>query len=250
MTREINLSLISSRPEHPLEPRGRVVTVEKAVMARNDEIAAQNRERFHRLGILALNVMSSPGSGKTAFLARTLEHFAGRANAGVIVGDLATDNDATRLSATGADAVQIQTGNVCHLEADMIARAAQALGLAGRDLVVIENVGNLVCPAGYDLGEDLRVVLLSTTEGEDKPLKYPKAFHRANVVIVNKIDLSEAAGFDHATALENIRAIAPQAQVFEVSARTGQGMEGWYAYLEARLEATRFERAEHEPMCP
>jgi hydrogenase nickel incorporation protein HypB len=249
-TREINLSVISSRPEHQFEPRGRIVTVERAVMARNDEIAAQNRERFYRLGILALNVMSSPGSGKTAFLARTLEHFADAVNAGVIVGDLATDNDAMRLSATGADTVQIQTGNVCHLEADMIARAAQALGLAGRELVVIENVGNLVCPAGYDLGEDVRVVLLSVTEGEDKPLKYPKAFHKANVVIVNKTDLSEATGFEGATALENIHAIAPQAQVFEVSARTGHGMEGWYAYLEARLEAKRFERTEREPMCP
>ena len=142
MTREINLSVISSSNEQ----RARVVTVEKAVMARNDVIAAQNRERFHRLGILALNVMSSPGSGKTAFLVRTLEHFVDRANAGVIVGDLATDRDANRLASTGVDTVQIQTGNVCHLEADMVARSSQALGLAGRDLLVIENVPLVSCP--------------------------------------------------------------------------------------------------------
>ena len=236
MTREINLSVISSSNEQ----RARVVTVEKAVMARNDVIAAQNRERFHRLGILVLNVMSSPGSGKTAFLVRTLEHVADRVNAGVIVGDLATDRDADRLAATGVDTVQIQTGNVCHLEADMVARASQAIGLAGRDLLVIENVGNLVCPAGYDLGEDIRVVLFSTTEGEDKPLKYPKAFREAHVVVINKIDLSTAVGFDRDQALEHIRAVASQALIFEVSARTGQGMEGWYAYLAKRLEAARF----------
>jgi hydrogenase nickel incorporation protein HypB len=239
MTRDIGLSLISNRVVSPPEARGRVVTVEKAVMARNDEIAAQNRERFERLGILALNVMSSPGSGKTAFLVRTLEHFATRTNAAVIVGDLATDNDAERLSVTGADTVQIQTGNVCHLEADMIDRAGRALGLAGRDLLIIENVGNLVCPAGYDLGEALRVVLLSTTEGEDKPLKYPRAFRKADIVVVNKIDLAAAAGFDRRLALEHIRAVAPQARVLEVSARTEQGMEAWYADLAARLEGIR-----------
>jgi hydrogenase nickel incorporation protein HypB len=245
LTREISLSILSSHVE-----RGRLVMVERSVMARNDEIAAQNREHFHRLGILALNLMSSPGSGKTTFLICTLEHFAEQVNSGVIVGDLATDRDADRLSATGVDTVQIQTGNVCHLEADMVARASQALGLAGRDLVVIENVGNLVCPAGYDLGEDLRIVLLSTTEGEDKPLKYPKAFRQANIVIINKIDLSEAAGFDRPSALANIRSIKPEARVFEVSARTGQGMEDWYAYLANALESSRFEPAQDTPMLP
>jgi hydrogenase nickel incorporation protein HypB len=244
-TREISLSVLSSHVE-----RGRLVMVERSVMARNDEIAVQNRAHFHRLGILVLNLMSSPGSGKTTFLVRTLEHFAERVNIGVIVGDLATDRDADRLSATGIDTVQIQTGNVCHLEADMIARASQELCLAGRDLLVIENVGNLVCPAGYDLGEDLRVVLLSTTEGEDKPLKYPKAFRKANLVIINKIDLSEAAGFDRSSALANIRSINPEVQVFEVSARTGQGMENWYAYLAAALESSSFERASDQPMLP
>jgi hydrogenase nickel incorporation protein HypB len=234
VNREITLSHLAPA----LEQRGRIVTVEKAVMSRNNEIALQNRERFERLGIFVLNVMSSPGSGKTAFLARTLEHLRDRVKAAVIVGDLATDNDAERLSLTGADTVQIQTGNVCHLEADMVSSAVQALDLEGCSLLVIENVGNLVCPAGYDLGEAVRVVLLSVTEGEDKPLKYPKAFRMANVVIVNKIDLADAVQFERSLALENIRKIAPQALIFEVSARTGQGMEGWYAYLESKLNTT------------
>jgi hydrogenase nickel incorporation protein HypB len=245
LTRDIKLSLRSSSSDH-FGQAPRKVSVERAVMARNNAIAEQNREHFKRLGILTLNLMSSPGSGKTTFLIRTFEHFGSRANIGVIVGDLATERDADRLSATGVDTVQIQTGNVCHLEADMIARASVALGLAGRDLVVIENVGNLVCPAGYDLGEDLRVVLLSTTEGEDKPLKYPKAFRKADVVVINKIDLSQAVKFDRPSALEFIRSIAPQAVVFEVSAMTGQGMEQWYAYLASQLEAARFELCELE----
>jgi hydrogenase nickel incorporation protein HypB len=237
LTREIKLSHISSGTEQ----RGRMVSVEKAVLSRNNEIAGQNRQRFVQQGILALNVMSSPGSGKTEFLVCTLEHLKARVKAVVIVGDLATDNDADRLSVTGADTVQIQTGNVCHLEADMIASAVQTLNLEGCQLLIIENVGNLVCPAGYDLGEHVRVVLLSVTEGEDKPLKYPKAFRMANVVVINKIDLADAAAFDRPTALENIRLIAPQAQIFEVSARNGQGMEGWYAYLETKLEDFRSE---------
>jgi hydrogenase nickel incorporation protein HypB len=245
VTRDIELNLISSQPALRHEPRGRIVAVEKAVMARNDELAANNRERFRQLGVLVINVMSSPGSGKTEFLVRTLKHFADRTNAAVIVGDLSTDRDAQRLAATGADAMQIQTGNICHLEADMIDRAGQVLDLVGRDVLIIENVGNLVCPAGYDLGENLRVVLLSTTEGEDKPLKYPRAFRRADIVIINKIDLSEAAGFDRSLALEHLRAIAPQARVFEVSARTGQGMEAWFDELEHHLERIRATRAEH-----
>ncbi len=232
MNREITLSHLVPALE---QRRGRIVTVEKAVMSRNNLIALQNRERFERLGIFALNVMSSPGSGKTAFLARTLEHLRSSVHAAVIVGDLATDNDAERLSLTGADTVQIQTGNVCHLEADMVSRAVQALDLEGCRLLMIENVGNLVCPAGYDLGEAVRVVLLSVTEGEDKPLKYPKAFRLANVVVINKIDLADAVQFERSVALENIQKIAPQALIFEVSARTGQGIEAWYAYLESKL---------------
>jgi hydrogenase nickel incorporation protein HypB len=154
----------------------------------------------------------------------------------IIVGDLATDNDAQRLRRTGAQAIQITTGDVCHLEAEMVGRAVQQLDLDGIKLLVIENVGNLVCPAAYDLGEDWRVVIFSVTEGEDKPLKYPTIFKIADVVIINKIDLAEAVAFDRETAIENIQQIAPQAQIIEVSARTGAGMDAWADLLQSRLK--------------
>jgi hydrogenase nickel incorporation protein HypB len=176
--------------------------------------------------------MSSPGSGKTAFLQRTIADLADRLSVGAIVGDLETDNDARRLGQNGAPVIQITTGTVCHLEAKMVFDAAQKLDLDALDLLAIENVGNLVCPTAYDLGEDLRVILLSVTEGEDKPLKYPSAFKAAHVAIVNKIDIAEAVGFDREIALNNIRKIAPQATIFETSARTGTGMEAWYEYLD------------------
>ncbi len=178
-----------------------------------------------------LNVLSSPGSGKTALIERTLTDLKGRLRGGVIVGDLATDNDARRIARSGAPAIQITTGDTCHLEAEMVAKAAQQLDLDALDLLIIENVGNLVCPSGYDLGEDLRVVLLSVTEGEDKPLKYPIMFKTADVVVVTKMDIAEAAGFDREAALANIHGIAPAARILEVSARTGQGMPQWYEYL-------------------
>src|SRR5262249_28344452 len=158
--------------------------------------------------------------GKTAFLDRTLCELDKSFRAGVIVGDLATDNDAQRLRRSGAPVVQITTGNVCHLEAEMVTRALSQLDWDSLDLLFIENVGNLVCPASYDLGEELRVVLLSVTEGEDKPLKYPKAFKTADVAVVNKIDIAAAVEFDRTAALANIRGIAPQTNIFEVSART------------------------------
>jgi hydrogenase nickel incorporation protein HypB len=164
-------------------------------------------------------------------LQKTLMRLQPETRVGVIVGDLATDNDARRLNETGAPVVQIETGGLCHLEADMVARAAHALGLDDLDLLFIENVGNLVCPAGYDLGEAVRVVLLSVTEGEDKPLKYPTAFQKADAVVVSKIDMAEAAGFDREAALANIRAIAPTARIFELSSRTGAGIDAWCDYL-------------------
>jgi hydrogenase nickel incorporation protein HypB len=182
--------------------------------------------------LLVLNVLSSPGSGKTALLERTLTDLGLRLPGAVIVGDLATDNDARCLRRAGVEVVQITTGNVCHLDAAMVERAASGLSLNAMRLLVIENVGNLVCPASYDLGEDVRVVLLSVTEGEDKPLKYPKIFKTAQAVVISKTDLSEAVAFDRAGALANLRCIAPQAEVFELSARTGRGLEAWYAYLE------------------
>jgi len=230
MTRDIGLTLLSDL----VEERGRIVRVEKGVMEFNQALAEENRARFAAAGALVINVLSSPGSGKTTFLTRTLQEFPARA--AVIVGDLATDNDAERLRSSGAVAVQIQTGGVCHLEAAMIAQAAARLNLDTIELLIIENVGNLVCPAAYDLGERLRVVLLSTTEGEDKPLKYPKMFKTADLVMINKTDLAEAVGFKREQALANIRLINPRAQVLELSARTGQGMSVWYDALRAHLE--------------
>jgi hydrogenase nickel incorporation protein HypB len=215
------------------------VPVGESLKARNDRQARLNRDLFRERGVAVLNLLSSPGSGKTALLERTLSELGQRRKIGVIAGDLQTDNDARRLSGRGGPVVAITTGTVCHLEADMVARACAGLDLDGLDLLVIENVGNLVCPASFDLGEEVRVVVLSTTEGEDKPLKYPRAFKTAQVVIVSKTDLAEAAGFDREGALANVRAVAPQATVFEVSSRTGRGMEGWYAYLDEWIESRR-----------
>jgi hydrogenase nickel incorporation protein HypB len=197
-------------------------------------LAQDNRARFEAAGLFAVNLLSSPGAGKTALLERTLADLASRLRAAVIVGDLATDNDARRLRRAGAPAVQITTGTVCHLDASMVARACADLDLDALDLLFIENVGNLVCPAGYDLGEGARVVLFSVTEGEDKPLKYPTMFKSADVVLVTKTDLIGPAGFDRETALGNVGRIAPQARIIELSARTGAGLDGWYDYLSAR----------------
>jgi hydrogenase nickel incorporation protein HypB len=216
------------------QPSARTVDVNQGILSKNDQLAARNRSLFRSKGLLVLNVLSSPGSGKTAFIERTLTDLRGRLRGGVVVGDLATDNDARRIARSGAPAIQITTGDTCHLEAEMVARAAGQLDLDQLDVLIIENVGNLVCPSGYDLGEDLRVVLLATTEGEDKPLKYPVMFKTADVVIVNKMDIADAVGFDRQAALDAIRRTVPGATIFEVSARTGQGMADWYAYLARR----------------
>jgi hydrogenase nickel incorporation protein HypB len=198
-----------------------------ALLARNDALAAQLRQRFEAAALPVVNLLSSPGSGKTALLERlgAALDAAGRRVA-VVVGDLATDNDARRLQAAGLMAVQITTGQACHLEAAMVKRALAALPqpLEAFDLLVIENVGNLVCPAAYDLGESRRLVLLSVTEGEDKPLKYPAIFHGADLVLISKVDLLEATGFDLPLARQHIARVAPQAQVLEVSARSGEGI--------------------------
>lgn len=228
--RTIGISLLSDRDEE----RGRLLEVEKGVLARNQEIAMENRARFARAGLGVVNVLSSPGSGKTTFLARLLSDRRDLP-AAVIVGDLATDNDAERLREGGAEVVQITTGGVCHLEAAMVAGAADRLELDGKRLLLIENVGNLVCPAAFDLGEGFRVVLVSVTEGEDKPLKYPGMFKTADVVVINKMDIAEAVGFDRPALRANLAAVCPQATVFEVSARTGAGMPAFYAHLDERL---------------
>jgi hydrogenase nickel incorporation protein HypB len=211
------------------------VSTRQGILLKNDAQAHENRAIFHAGGLLTVNLLSSPGSGKTTLLQRTLADLNARLPAAVVVGDLATDNDARRLRLPGVEVIQVTTGNACHLDADMVDRACRQLDLAGRRLLFIENVGNLVCPASFDLGEDLRAVLLSVTEGEDKPLKYPKMFKTADAVLVTKTDLAVAAGFDRDVALANVRDVAPQAAVFEVSAPTGAGLAEWYAYLEGHL---------------
>ena len=215
----------------------RTVSVQQAILEKNDRLAERNRGFFQAKGLRVLNILSSPGAGKTTFIERLAADLGGRRRLGVIVGDLATDNDAARLRAHGVPAVQITTGTVCHLDAEMIAQARTRLDLDGLDLLIIENVGNLVCPASYDLGEDLRLVLLSVTEGEDKPLKYPVIFQSAHVVIVTKMDIAAVVGFDREAALRNLRRAAPGATVLEVSARTGLGMDRVYALLDSSSPA-------------
>ena len=215
----------------------RTIIINQGVLSKNDQLAQRNRALFKSKQLLVLNVVSSPGSGKTAFIERTLTDLKGRLRGGVVVGDLATDNDARRIARSGAPAIQITTGDTCHLDAEMVAGATAQLDLDALELLIIENVGNLVCPSSYDLGEDLRVVLLSVTEGEDKPLKYPTMFKTADVVVVNKMDIAEVVGFERETSLSNIHRMVPQATVFEVSARTGLGMEAWYLYVESKIHS-------------
>ena len=211
---------------HP--PPVRTIEVQLPALALNQRHADQNRGWFRAKGLKVFNLLSSPGSGKTALLERTLRDIP---RAAAIVGDLQTENDAVRLRASGAQAVQITTGATCHLDAHMVAHALDKLDVADVRLLFIENVGNLVCPASYDLGEDRRVVLLSVTEGEDKPLKYPVIFRNADLVLVTKCDLAAAVGFDRAKALANIRQTAPKAEILEVSAKSGAGLDAWYAWL-------------------
>ena len=223
---------------HPhTHDKHRTLLVEQGILQKNDRLAERNRGFFQAKGLHVVNVLASPGAGKTAFIERTAADLGGRLRLGAIVGDLATENDAIRLRGHGIPAIQITTGSVCHLDAEMVARAMEGLDLDALDVLIIENVGNLVCPAVYDLGESSRVVLLSVTEGEDKPLKYPVVFQSAQVVVVSKMDIAAAVGFDRDMALRNIRRVAADAAIFEVSAKTGQGMEFWYASLE-RLQGT------------
>jgi hydrogenase nickel incorporation protein HypB len=216
----------------------RIVEVREGVLKKNDRLAGELRQRFQDAGVFVVSLVSSPGAGKTALLEKTLGGLAPRRVA-ALVGDLATDRDAQRLGRAGAPVRQITTGTVCHLEAAMVAQALEGWDLQGLELLFIENVGNLVCPSSYDLGEDLRVVLMSVTEGEDKPLKYPTIFNSADVAIITKIDLTEAVGFRRDEALANVRAVRPGIEILETSARSGAGMKLW---LE-RLAALREERA-------
>jgi hydrogenase nickel incorporation protein HypB len=184
-------------------------------------------------------LVSSPGAGKTTILEKMLGALRPRHRVAALVGDLATDNDAQRLARSGAPVRQITTGTVCHLEAQMVTKALESWNLAELDILFVENVGNLVCPSNYDLGEDLRLVLLSVTEGEDKPLKYPTIFNTADVAVITKVDMAAAAEFDRAEAYKNIQAVRPGMQIFEVSAKTGAGMVEWIGFLESRLQELR-----------
>ena len=210
------------------------VPLERKVLNENDRIAAGLRERFRRNGTFCLNLISSPGSGKTALLERTLEGFDPARRVAVLTGDIQTDNDARRLARYGFPVRQITTGGACHLDARMVER-----GLEGWpedfEILFLENVGNLVCPTSYDLGENARAVLLSVTEGEDKPLKYPATFHHADLMVLNKVDLLPYVPFQAALACENARRVQPEIEIVEVSCTSGQGLDGWRAWLEAHL---------------
>jgi len=217
----------------------RLVEVRRNVLKENDVHARALRERFHQAEVLVVSVVSSPGSGKTALFEKTLAMLRTRYRVAALVGDLATDNDAARLARSQAPVRQITTGTMCHLEAAMVNRALEGWDLDGLDVLLIENVGNLVCPSSFDLGEDLRLVLISVTEGEDKPLKYPTIFNSADVAVVTKIDLAEAVEFDSAALERNIHAVRPGMPILKVSAKTGAGLDDFLALITRRLDEAR-----------
>ncbi len=215
----------------------RIIDVQQSILKKNSVLAERLRESFRENGTFVINLLSSPGSGKTTLLERTLEHLSPQFRTAVLVGDQATDNDAVRLQQSGAPVRQITTGAECRLDASMVTNALNEWQLATPELLCIENVGNLICPAEYDLGEDLRIALFSVTEGEDKPLKYPLAFNTSHLVLITKIDLAPYTGFDRASALANIQRVHPGVQVLEVSARTGAGMSEWFELLRTHVNA-------------
>lgn len=221
----------------------RLVEVRRNILKHNDVLARELRERFRAAGVYVISLVSSPGAGKTALLEKTLCRLSLLARAAALVGDLATDNDAARLARSGAPVRQITTGTVCHLDAEMVKKALDGWDLTDLDLLFIENVGNLVCPSSYDLGEDLRAVLMSVTEGEDKPLKYPTIFNTADLAIITKTDLAEAVEFDWRTARANIESVRPGMEVLAVSAKRAEGMEGWIQRLLDAVGRKRDSRA-------
>jgi hydrogenase nickel incorporation protein HypB len=213
----------------------RIVEVRAKVLKQNDMLARTLRDRFQRDGICVASFVSSPGSGKTAFLEKVLAALSKNYRVAALVGDLATENDAVRLQRATPNVRQITTGTICHLDAQMVETALATWKLEPPDFLLIENVGNLVCPSSYDLGEQIRFVLLSATEGEDKPLKYPTIFNSADVAIITKMDLAEAAEFDLAAARRNIENVRPGIQIFEVSAKTGTGIDAVIGFLQSHL---------------
>jgi hydrogenase nickel incorporation protein HypB len=219
------------------EPR--LVEVRRNILKQNDVIARELRTGFGEAGVFVVSLVSSPGAGKTALLERILTLLHQRHRVAALVGDLATQNDAARLARSGAPVRQITTGTVCHLEAAMIRRGLEGWDLGQLDFLFVENVGNLVCPASYDLGENLRLVLMSVTEGEDKPLKYPTIFNSADVAVITKTDLADAVDFDWDVAWRNIQAVRPGMEAVRVSSKTGSGMGEFVALLDSRLAELR-----------
>ncbi len=217
------------------EPR--LIEVRKNVLKQNDLAARALRERFREAGVFVVSLVSSPGTGKTMFLEKTLSLLSQKHHVAALVGDLATENDAIRLARSGVPVRQITTGTICHLEAAMVENALQGWDLNDLDFLFIENVGNLVCPSSYDLGENLRLVLISVTEGEDKPLKYPTIFNSADIAVVTKMDLASAVEFDWNSAYGNIQAVRPGMQVLRLSAKTGDGMKDYLDLLTSLRDA-------------
>ena len=213
-----------------------VVTVERKILKKNDEFANENRKVFKDKNIFAINLLSSPGSGKTSLLEQTLTKLSKSQNIAVVEGDVQTDNDAQRIAKLDIPVVQIVTNGGCHLEAKLVQDAFPNFDLDNLDLFVVENVGNLVCPANYDLGEDKKVVLVSTTEGDDKPLKYPAMFRVADIVIINKVDLLEYVDFDVETVKKNALQINPNLKFYETSCKTGSGLDEWLSWLENQIQ--------------
>jgi hydrogenase nickel incorporation protein HypB len=213
----------------------RIVEVRAKVLKQNDLLARALRERFRRAGTCVVSVVSSPGSGKTALLQKLLCGLARDYRVAALVGDLATENDAARLQRATPNVKQITTGTICHLDAQMVEKAVESWSLEAIDFLFIDNVGNLVCPSSYDLGEELRLVLLSVTEGEDKPLKYPTIFNSSDIAIITKMDMADAAEFELAAARRNIESVRPGMQIFEVSSKTGLGVESILSFLRSQL---------------
>ena len=223
----------AARAHAPGMSQARMVAIEQDILAKNNAYAAVNRALFNARGILALNLVSSPGSGKTTLLVRTIERLKHELAISVVEGDQQTSNDAERIRATGVKALQVNTGKGCHLDAHMVGHAVEHLGPADGSVLFIENVGNLVCPAAFDLGEAHKVVILSVTEGEDKPLKYPDMFHAADLMILAKTDLLPHLEFDVAHTITNARKVNPGIKVLQVSAKTGEGLDAWMQWIKA-----------------
>ena len=215
------------------------IDVEKKLQDENDRVAEGNRKIFNEAGVFVMNIISSPGSGKTTLLEATLDRLADKMNIVVIEGDISTERDMDRVRARGASGVQINTGGGCHLSSKMVAGALADLDLGDAEIVFIENVGNLVCPSTYDLGEDVRMVLLSTTEGDDKPMKYPAIFHEASLAVLNKIDLLPHLTYDMDKVEKEIRVLNPDGEIMRLSALTGEGMDAWVDWITERARAKR-----------